>query len=195
MLLGTTRILRKLPLDLAALRPGESVLDVGCGTGGLALGAARRVGSTGTVWGIDAAPEMIEEARLKARRAGQPVQFAVQPVEAMSFPNATFDVVLSSLMMHHLPGDLRPRALAEIRRVLRPGGRIVVIDLQPISRPLRPWEPGWMITKLHRMQTRSDARPRADGAPLASILREAGFTAVEHGPTRYAWIGYARGSR
>ncbi|MGA7733377.1 MAG: methyltransferase domain-containing protein [Chloroflexia bacterium] len=194
MLLGTTRLLRSLPLDLAVLQPGERVLDVGCGTGGLAMGAARQVGPTGTVWGIDAAPEMIAEARRKAQRSGHAVQFQVQPVEAMSFPNDSFDVVFSSLMMHHLPVDLRRRALAEIRRVLRPGGRIVIIDLQPISRPLRPWEPGWLLTRLHKLHTHPEAGVRANGAPLSNLLREAGFTDIDNGPTRYPWIGYARGT-
>ena len=71
----------------------------------------------------------------------------------------------------------------------------MVIDLQGISRSLRPWEPGWLITRLHKMQTHPDAPARADGAPLATILREAGYTNIDNGPTRYAWIGYARGSR
>ena len=193
MLLGQTGRVRALPLDLAAVRPGERVLDVGCGTGNLALAAARRVGPGGTVVGIDAAPEMIAVARAKARRAGREVQFQLAAVEALPFPDRSFDVVLSSLMIHHLPADLKRRALTEIRRVLRPGGRIVIIDVQPLTRPLRPWEPGWLLTRLHRLPVHPGADPQAGGVALAALLRETGFAAVAHGPTRYPWLGYARG--
>src|SRR6478735_11416593 len=86
MLLGQARKLRALPLDLAGLRSGECVLDVGCGSGDLALAAARRVGPRGAVYGIDAAPEMVELAAGKERRSRRTVRFEVQPVEAMSFP-------------------------------------------------------------------------------------------------------------
>lgn len=192
--LGQLGKLRALPLDLAAIRPGERVLDVGCGPGDLVLAAARRVGPSGSVVGIDAASEMIDVARRKAaRHKDRPVQFRVEPVEAMSFPDGSFDVVLSSLMMHHLPGDLKQRALAEIRRVLRPGGRIVVIDIQLSARPIRPWEPGWMVLRLHRHQPQPGTVIPPAGALLADLLRGAGFAAVENGPTRYSWIGYARG--
>src|SRR4051794_26345437 len=87
VLLGQLGKLRALPLDLAALRPGERVLEVGCGTGDVALGAARRVGPQGMVAGIDAAPEMIAVAREKARRTGRAVQFELAAVEAMRFPD------------------------------------------------------------------------------------------------------------
>lgn len=191
MFLGRINTLRKLPIELAQLKAGERVLDVGCGTGDLALAAAQKVGPAGTVYGIDAAPEMIEAARDKAIRAGGNVHFRLETVEALSFPDNSFDAILSSLMMHHLPPDLKRRALAEIRRVLRPGGRIVIVDLGAASKMPRPWEPGWMVAKLHRLQAQPGAVGRADGAALGNLLREAGFDSVRNGPTRYTWIGYA----
>jgi ubiquinone/menaquinone biosynthesis C-methylase UbiE len=194
-LLGQTHKLRALPLDVADIRPGEQVLDVGCGTGDVTLAAARRVGPGGAVYGIDAAPEMVDVARSKARRRGLPAQFMVEPVEALSFSDGSFDVVLSSLMMHHLPGELRRRALAEIWRVLRPGGRVVIVDLQAMSRSPRPWEPGWLVTRLHKLRTSSPVEVRASIEARAALLREAGFHAVESGSTRYSWLGYALGRK
>ena len=193
MTLGQTRALRALPLDLAALRPGERVLEIGCGTGAVTLPAARRVGPRGLAVGIDAAPEMIAEARRKARRAHNPAQFRVEPAEALSFPAGSFDVVLSSLMMHHLPGDLKGRALAEIHRVLRPGGRVIIVDFQPGAAPLRLWQPGGLIAMIHKRRAPGPT-PQAAGLPdLAALLRDAGFIAVETGPTRSPSMGYARG--
>lgn len=191
MTFGRTRALRTLPLDLVAIRRGEKVLDVGCGTGDVALAAARRVGPDGAVWGIDASPEMIDVARRKAMRGRRAVRFQVEAVEALSFPDGSFDVVLSSLMIHHLPGDLKRRALTEIRRVLRPGGRVVIVDLQAPARAPRFWEPGALIVRRHGLHTASALTPAVP--VLAELLREAGFADVEGGPTRYGWVGYARG--
>jgi demethylmenaquinone methyltransferase/2-methoxy-6-polyprenyl-1,4-benzoquinol methylase/phosphoethanolamine N-methyltransferase len=196
MFLGRLGALRRLSLDLAALRPGERVLDVGCGSGDLAIVAARRVGAGGAVWGIDAAPEMIEVARGKARRRRLDVRFQVEAVEALPFPDASFDVVLSSLMMHHLPGDLRRQALGEIKRVLRPGGRLLIVDLDSAGRLPRPWEPGWLVTRRHKMhqpQAHGGPQARTRGAALGDLLRDAGFEGVESGATRFSWIGYTRG--
>ncbi len=191
--MGQTRALRKLPLDLAAIQPGERVLDVGCGTGDLTLAAARRVGPGGTVTGIDAAPEMIAVAQGKARRAGGKVLFRVEPVEAMSFPDGSYDVVLSSLMMHHLPGDLPRRALIEIRRVLRPGGRVIIVDAAPNGGILPIWAPGGLAQRLHGRPPAPTVAEEAELRTMAGLLREAGFEAVKTGPTRYNWLGYAKG--
>lgn len=123
--------LRKLPqrvADLAQLQAGEAVLDVGCGTGALAMEACKRVGVTGRVCGIDPGPEQIGRARSKAEQACLPIDFQVGVIEQLAFPNSSFDVVLSTLMLHHLTDDLKRRGFAETARVLKPGGRLVIAD-------------------------------------------------------------------
>ena len=128
--LGQARRLRRKTIEFAQIVPGEHVLDVGCGTGDLTLLAKQRSGSTGQVCGIDASPEMIEVARRKAARTQAAVDFRSGVIERLPYSDGSFDVVLSSLMMHHLPADLKPIALAEIRRVLRPNGRLVIVDFK-----------------------------------------------------------------
>jgi ubiquinone/menaquinone biosynthesis C-methylase UbiE len=128
VMLGREGAFREKVLDQARLKTGESVLDVGCGTGTLAIAAKRRVGSTGTVYGIDASPEMIARAKRKGKKAGIEVVFKNGIVEALPFPDAHFDVVLSTLMLHHLPRKAREECAREMRRILKPGGRVLAVD-------------------------------------------------------------------
>ena len=123
MTLGRERAFPEKMLRLAHLEPGESVLDVGCGTGTLAIAAKRQVGTTGTVYGVDASPEMIARAEKKAKKAGVKVVFKNAFAQSLPFPDAQFDVVLTTVMLHHLPRTARQELAVEIRRVLRPGGR------------------------------------------------------------------------
>jgi len=122
------RKLRQRTVALADLQPGEQALDVGCGTGTLALLASKRVGRAGRVVGIDPATDQIARARQKAARRHAPVEFQLGVIERLPFPDQTFDVVFSTLMMHHLPAPLKRQGLAEIVRVLKPGGRLVIGD-------------------------------------------------------------------
>ena len=103
-------------------------LDVGCGTGTLAIAAKRQVGPTGTVHGIDASPEMLARAEKKARKAGVEVVLKNAIAQALPFPDAQFDVVLTTIMLHHLPRKARQQCAAEMRRVLKPGGRVLAVD-------------------------------------------------------------------
>jgi ubiquinone/menaquinone biosynthesis C-methylase UbiE len=143
--LGRERALRERLVELARLQPGETVLDVGCGTGSLAIAAKQHVGETGVVRGVDASPEMIEQARRKAAAAGIDIAWDVARAEALPFDDDSVDVVLSSLMMHHLPRAVREAFVAEIRRVLKPDGRVLVVDFEPPARGQRG-----LISRIHR---------------------------------------------
>lgn len=126
--LGRERRFRDRLVDLAHLEPGDSVLDVGCGTGALAIAARDRVGSGNQVCGVDPSPEMVVRARAKGAKAGADVRFETATVEALPFADATFDAVLSTLMLHHLSEEGRRQGIGEITRVLKPGGRFLAVD-------------------------------------------------------------------
>ena len=127
-MLGRERAFREKVLGLARLQLGETVLDVGCGTGSLAIAAKRHVGPTGTVYGIDASPEMLARAEKKARKAGVEVVLRNAMAQALPFSDAQFDAVLTTIMLHHLPRKARKQCAAEMRRVLKPGGRVLAVE-------------------------------------------------------------------
>jgi ubiquinone/menaquinone biosynthesis C-methylase UbiE len=194
--LGREQTMRRMTVDLAQLQPGESVLDVGCGTGALTRLAKARVGESGRVYGIDAAPQMIAVARHKAARNNLAIDFQVGLIEQLAFPDDSFDVVLSSLMMHHLPEELKRQGLAEIARVLKPGGRLLVLDFQ---RRQTQSNQSWI--RRHVQQRGSHAffahflhagleRGIEDLSPM---MKEVGFSQIETGETRFRTLGFAMG--
>ncbi|MGH7678389.1 MAG: class I SAM-dependent methyltransferase [Gemmatimonadaceae bacterium] len=128
MTLGRERRFRERLLEPVRLKAGESVLDVGSGTGTLAIVAKRQVGPTGVVHGVEPSPAMLARARHKAGKAGLDVRFVEGVAESLPFADARFDAVLSTVMLHHLGSAARPVAVAEMRRVLKPGGRLLVVD-------------------------------------------------------------------
>ena len=128
-LIGLGRAFRQKTLGFTEVKPGESVLDVGCGTGVLTRLAALVVGQTGYAVGIDPAAKMIGVAKKNALKEGSRAEFRLAVIEDLPFEDNRFDCVLSSAMLHHLPPDLKVKGLSEVHRVLKPGGRLVLVDV------------------------------------------------------------------
>lgn len=186
MTLGHVRRLCTLTVDQALLTPGENVLDVGCGTGGVTIPAKIRVGKNGAAAGIDPAPEMIAVARRKASRAGLEIDFRVGVIESLPFPDETFDAITSSLMMHHLPEHVQVSGLSEIRRVLKPGGRLLIADMM---RPSTSFFTRFFTSlTLHRgLQFGIEDLPK--------FLNEAGFEEIKQLEARFLTIGFVRATK
>jgi ubiquinone/menaquinone biosynthesis C-methylase UbiE len=162
---GQLHQLRQRTVTLAHVQLGEAVLDVGCSTGTLALEVARRVGRAGRVVGIDPGAALLARARAKAARRHLPIEFQDGVIEHLPFPDHAFDVVFSTLMIHHLPVPRKRQGLTEVARVLKPGGRLVLADFTH-----------------HSDRSGRAARFHAGGSrlpDLAALVSEAGFVQVE----------------
>jgi ubiquinone/menaquinone biosynthesis C-methylase UbiE len=168
--MGLGTAFRTLTLAHAALRPGEQVLDVGCGTGVLTRLASDAVGPDGRVVGFDPAPRMIAVARRNAARAGSRAEFRLLAVEDLPLEDGAFDIALASAVLHHLPRDVKRAGLREIWRVLRPAGRFLVVDLD------RPGNLGWWLLTWPLALLPTTA-PNMRGE-IPEYLREAGFADV-----------------
>lgn len=157
-------------LTRAGVARGDRVLDVGTGPGYLALAASQIVGAEGVAVGIDASPEMIDRARVLAARRGSSAEYQVASADALPFAEGSFDVVVSRLVLHHLPGDLGRRALQEMMRVLAPAGRLLIADLAS------PTAQGAHHLAAHLLGT-----PPEPETSLERRVWEAGFTQITSG--------------
>lgn len=167
---GRERQFRRRLLDLSGLRSGESVLDVGCGTGTLAILAKEIAGPSGTVCGVDPSAEMVARARSKAARAAAEVRFEQAAAQALPFAEASFDLALSTMMLHHLGRAARRELAAELRRVIRPDGRVLIVDFAESGVQGR----GFAGHFRHR-------HGRVDPSQIAGLLEDAGFRCIESG--------------
>jgi ubiquinone/menaquinone biosynthesis C-methylase UbiE len=163
-LLGAQRVRERL-LDEAALQPGERVLDLGCGTGALSLLVAKRHPGISLV-ALDPDQKALARARAKAARGGA-IEWRHGYGDAIPFPDRSFDRVLSSLVLHHLTRDEKRGTLRDVCRVLKPGGRVHVLDFGP---PRRLFERALTALIHHDARVQDNLR----GA-LPALMAEAGL--------------------
>jgi ubiquinone/menaquinone biosynthesis C-methylase UbiE len=176
---GRENALRKMTVNLAQIKRGDCVLEVGCATGTLTLAAKRQTGSTGSVFGIDIIPGMIEASREKAKQAKLDVTFQSGNIEDIPFPNEHFDVVMCSFMIFHMSEKVRNKGIEEIYRVLKPKGKLMVLDLalppNLVSRTILKLFLGFML--------------KHDLKELQPIMELSGFSHIEISRAKYRIMG------
>jgi len=173
------RLLKRVVVEQLRLRPGQRLLELGCGAGDDARASARQVGRRGHVLGIDAMPSLIAEATRRSDGDGLPCAFQVGDALALAVEDESFDCCRIERLLMHVHGE-PAQVLAEVARVLRPGGRAVVFDFD--------WD-GFVIDGAERELTRRVVRSFSDGihngwvgSALPRLLSGAGFTDVRIQP-------------
>jgi SAM-dependent methyltransferase len=168
--LPALRRLKAWAADRLDPQPRELAVDVGCGTGEDAMALATMV-LGGRAVGVDASAAMVEEARRRSEAVGSPATFVVAPAEELPFGDAEVDVLRCERTLQHVPD---PRvAVAEMARVLRPGGRVAVIDTDWRSVTVWPGDP--QVTSAVRDAWVASFANAAAGGQLADLLLSAGF--------------------
>ena len=171
-------------VTLAALQPGERVLDVACGTGVVTRQAAQAVGSTGQVVGLDLNDGMLQVARTVTPPAGAPITWREGNVLALPFPEATFDVVLCQWGLEFFPD--RAHGLREMARVLVPGGRLGLRVWRALER--QPFQTAVLAALDRHLFGDQDVPSRAtvlqpftlaDTEAVRALVADAGFHAID----------------
>lgn len=187
-LLGTHSALRRL-VEQAELSPGQRVLDLGCGTGALTL-IAKSAQPDIEITGLDPDEKALARARRKLQREGLSVHLEQGFGDALPFADQSFDRVLSSFMFHHLESAQKPAVLREVFRVLRPGGRLHLLDFGGAGHGL-----GSLLA--HFVHREESLRSNTDDG-ITRLMREAGFAEATEVEKRGSLVGqliYYRATR
>ena len=187
---GLHRLWKRFAVDLVSLRAGQKVLDLAGGTGDLARLFARKVGTTGTVVHTDINHAMLAEGRDKLIDAGIMLPTVQCNAESLPFPSRSFDLVSIAFGLRNV--TRKDVALAEMRRVLRPGGAAVVLEFSKVAAPLAPaydWYSFSVLPKIGKVVAKDEAsyrylaesiRMHPDQGALAAMMGEAGFDKVDY---------------
>jgi SAM-dependent methyltransferase len=167
-------------LDLAGIVAGQHVLDIGCGTGTQAIATWRRVQPGGTVIGLDISRNMLAAARRKASRAQAEIDFREADAAQLPFESDRFDAVTITTVMHMIPNERQRLCLREAARVLRRGGRLLVIDYAGDVRQRRHWS------------AKHGRHGAFDLTALHPVLSQEGFERIEAGPLTWLSLHFLR---
>jgi ubiquinone/menaquinone biosynthesis C-methylase UbiE len=184
MMAGRQKGIRKASIELARIKQGDRILEVGCGTGTLTMLAKNFAGPEGKVFGIDPLPQMVRTAQQKAQKAKLDITFQTGLMEEIPFSESMFDVVLASFMIFHTDEAIRQKGFEEVYRVLKPEGKFLIVDTQ---------SPGQRKVSLADKITMHLAGPSMFENTLESLrpmLEASGFKSIEAGYARYAILGY-----
>ena len=187
---GLHRAWKAFAIEMAGVRPGQRVLDVAAGTGDLTLAHAKRAGASGEVWHTDINPDMLREGRDRLRDAGFVLPSLLCDAEKLPFPNNHFDCVTVAFGLRNMTH--KDRALAEFRRVLKPGGRALVLEFSRVAKPLEkaydlysfkvlPWLGKRVANDEASYRYLAESiRMHPDQETLAGMMREVGLGRVEY---------------
>lgn len=187
---GLHRAWKAYTVLVADVRPGMSVLDIAGGTGDLALAFAPKVGPNGTVVHTDINVAMLEQGRNRLLDAGVVLPTAACDAEALPFADAQFDRVSVAFGLRNM--TRKDRALAEMNRVLKPGGKLLVLEFSTIARPLRKaydWYSFEILPRLGRWIAGDEAsyrylaesiRMHPDQEALKTLMQQGGFAHVDY---------------
>jgi len=186
---GLHRLWKKFTIEIAAPRPGECVLDVAGGTADLSSAFARKVGATGQVWLTDINNAMLGVGRDRLLDEGVLAPVAQCDAEKLPFPDNHFDIVTVAFGLRNMTH--KDRALAEMRRVLRPGGRLLVLEFSKVWKPLEkvydaysfkllPWLGQKIAGDADSYRYLAESiRMHPDQAALKLMMEQAGLERVE----------------
>ena len=187
---GLHRVWKAFTIGRAAIRPGMRVLDIAGGTGDLARAFARRAGPTGEVWLTDINDSMLRVGRDRLADGGLLLPVAVCDAERLPFPDGYFDRVSVAFGLRNMTH--KDRALAEMTRVLKPGGKLLVLEFSRVAKPLAPvydWYSFNVLPWLGKNVAKDEAsyrylaesiRMHPDQETLAGMLRDAGLERVQY---------------
>ena len=179
---------RKDLLRHANVQRGHCVLDVGCGTGTFAT-SLKRLQPDAHITGLDPDPKALARAQRKTAEAGVSIAFDRGSAHELPYADASFDRVVCSFVFHHLPAELRPAALREMRRVLKPRGSLYLLDFGGPDGPSRGLRERFLRANRHTRDNFGESIPK--------LMREAGFADVERMDTAMVLAGpvsYYRGN-